>query len=208
MAASTIGYMAPEVPSTGKATKESDVYSFGILVLEVVCGRRALDLKASEPEDILLLYRVWRAHEAGEILSVADPRLQISSVSLEPVDKCLPDGDEVENVGVEGVVMVMVKSLLQLGLLCCLPNPKARPTMAQVIRILQQIGDIDNAEYALSNVISMPPLPESKPLGLYRSMEFSQNIENAIFYGKCLPSEFLSSLGSKATVDEIKETLS
>lgn len=39
LAAGTIGYMAPEMPYTGKATKESDVYYFAILVLEVVCGR-------------------------------------------------------------------------------------------------------------------------------------------------------------------------
>jgi len=38
LAMGTFGYMAPELPYMGKATKEFDVYSFGILVLKVVCG--------------------------------------------------------------------------------------------------------------------------------------------------------------------------
>ncbi|XP_025888396.1 probable L-type lectin-domain containing receptor kinase S.7 [Solanum lycopersicum] len=41
MVAGTPGYLAPEVSYTGRATPESDVYSFGMVVLEVVCGRRS-----------------------------------------------------------------------------------------------------------------------------------------------------------------------
>lgn len=67
--------MALEIRCTGKATKELDVYTFDILVLEVVCGRRPLDLQTVEPEDLVLLYTIWRAHEIGSLLNVADPRL-------------------------------------------------------------------------------------------------------------------------------------
>jgi len=47
LAAGTLGYMTPKIPYTGKATKESDVFSFGILVLEVVCGRHPFRVECS-----------------------------------------------------------------------------------------------------------------------------------------------------------------
>jgi serine/threonine protein kinase len=81
--AGTLGYMAPEMPYTGKATKESDVYSFGVLVLEVVCGRRALDIHADSPEDLVLVESVRRASEAGNLLSVADARLELGPELVE-----------------------------------------------------------------------------------------------------------------------------
>ena len=46
MLAGTPGYLAPEIGFIGKATPESDVYSFGMVVLEVVCGKRSKDIMA------------------------------------------------------------------------------------------------------------------------------------------------------------------
>ena len=86
MMAGTLGYMAPEMPHTGKATKETDVYSFGVLVLEVVCGRRPLNRSATNPADLILVDCVWRAHEAGDLLSVADPRLLKSTTTDQILD--------------------------------------------------------------------------------------------------------------------------
>lgn len=91
MMAGTLGYMAPEMPCTGKATKETDVYSFGVLVLEVVCGRRPLNRIATNPADLILVDCVWRAHEAGDLLSVADPRLLKSPTSDQILDMSVQD---------------------------------------------------------------------------------------------------------------------
>lgn len=75
LAVRTLGYMAPKIPYTGKTTNELDVYGFGILVLEVVCGRCPLDMQTFEPEDLVLFNIVWGAHEAASFLDVAHPRL-------------------------------------------------------------------------------------------------------------------------------------
>jgi serine/threonine protein kinase len=76
--AGTLWYMAPEMHYTGKATKESDVYSFGILVLEVVCGRKPVNLQIQDAEEnFLLVQTVGRAYRSGNILSAVDLELLI-----------------------------------------------------------------------------------------------------------------------------------
>ncbi|KAB1217838.1 L-type lectin-domain containing receptor kinase S.4 [Morella rubra] len=109
----TPGYLAPELARTGKPTTSSDVFAFGALLLEVVCGRRPMDFKAS-PEGLVLVDWVWENWREGAILDVVDPRLQ---------DKF----DEIE------VVLA-----LKLGLICSNDAPEARPTMRQVVRYLEK----------------------------------------------------------------------
>ncbi|KAJ9159233.1 hypothetical protein P3X46_024753 [Hevea brasiliensis] len=64
--AGTIGYMAPEYISSGKASKGSDVFSFGVVALEIACGRRS---------QISLVGWAWEAYGNGRVLDVADGRL-------------------------------------------------------------------------------------------------------------------------------------
>jgi hypothetical protein len=52
--AGTMGYMAPECVTTGKASKESDVYSFGIVALEIACGRKPINPKAPEDQVVMV----------------------------------------------------------------------------------------------------------------------------------------------------------
>lgn len=136
--AGTFGYMAPEMAHTGRTTEKSDVFSFGVLALVVACGRPALmDSTLSEEQEeeeeeeyTTLVDFVWRAHEDGHLLRVADPRLE----SVFDVDQ--------------------MTCLLQLGLLCCHPDPDARPRM----RVAHQV---------LVGEASMPSLPASKPSLMY-----------------------------------------
>ncbi|XP_059077006.1 L-type lectin-domain containing receptor kinase IV.1-like [Cryptomeria japonica] len=53
----TIGYIAPEVTYTGKVTPSSDVFSFGVVLLEVACGRRPIDLTKGSEQTIMLDWR-------------------------------------------------------------------------------------------------------------------------------------------------------
>jgi len=112
MLAGTIGYMAPELATTCKATTNSDVFSYGILALEVVSGRHCFDTKVLE-EEMILLDWVWKCYENEELFKVVDAKLMV-------------------NIEEEG----SIRMALLLGLLCTHPDPNARPTMGYVRQVL------------------------------------------------------------------------
>ncbi|RRT63083.1 hypothetical protein B296_00013942 [Ensete ventricosum] len=108
----TMGYLAPELARTGKATPITDVFAFGAFLLEVACGRRPVDPTAHEEQLVLLDWVVeqWRK---GSILETRDPRV----------------GEE--------YAVAEVELVLKLGLLCSHPLPTERPSMRQVVRYLE-----------------------------------------------------------------------
>lgn len=106
----TVGYMAPEVIRTGRASTQTDVFGFGMLVLEVVCGRRPIE--EGKPG---LVDWVWRLMERGELHCALDERLKSK----------------------EGYSIGEVEGVLHLGLLCAYPDPAIRPTMRQVVEELE-----------------------------------------------------------------------
>nr|XP_011457609.1 PREDICTED: L-type lectin-domain containing receptor kinase IX.1-like [Fragaria vesca subsp. vesca] len=106
----TFGYMAPEYVIEGRASKESDMFSFGVVALEIACGRRTYH----DGEFHLPLYRwVWHLYLAGNLLDAADERLGM-------------DFDQNET-----------ECLLIVGLWCTHPNNKERPKAGQVIKVLR-----------------------------------------------------------------------
>ncbi|WJX17719.1 hypothetical protein P8452_07600 [Trifolium repens] len=108
--AGTPGYMAPETFLTGRATVETDVYGFGVLVLEVVCRKTPGNVYAQDDYKNSIVYWVWELYGKGEIVSAADKRISYEE-------------EEVETV-------------LVLGLACCHPNPNERPSMKTVLMVL------------------------------------------------------------------------
>ncbi|GFZ13263.1 concanavalin A-like lectin protein kinase family protein [Actinidia rufa] len=107
----TIGYIAPELTRTGKATKSTDVFAFGAFLLEVACGRRPIELKAS-PEETFLVDWVLESWRQGAILVTSDPRLG----GYYSTDE--------------------MSSVLKLGLLCSHAKAASRPSMRQVVQYL------------------------------------------------------------------------
>ncbi|XP_031481622.1 L-type lectin-domain containing receptor kinase SIT2-like [Nymphaea colorata] len=122
----TLGYMAPELSITGKATKSSDVFGFGAFLLEMACGRRPVE--ATRPSDEMVLvswvHMCWRR---GELLSVVDDRLGKKYVEAE------------------------VELVLKLGVLCSQTVPEARPSMRQVVQFLD--GDVPLQEVPLEKLL-------------------------------------------------------
>ncbi|MQM03791.1 hypothetical protein Taro_036582 [Colocasia esculenta] len=129
----TIGYLPPESFQRQRSavTAKSDVFSFGIVVLEVVSGRRAVDL--SYPDDkIVLLDWVRRLSDEGRCLHAGDSRLPDGSYSL-----------------------AELRWLLHLALLCTLYDPNSRPTMKWVVEALSS-GSGGQQLPALPSFLSHP----------------------------------------------------
>lgn len=109
----TIGYLPPEsFQRKYIATAKSDVFSFGIVALEIASGRRAVDL-AYPDDQIVLLDRVRRLADEGSLLQAVDSRLPDGSFSLSDME-----------------------ILIHLGLLCTLHDPKSRPNMRWIVEML------------------------------------------------------------------------
>ena len=108
MLAGTPRYLAPEIGFIGKATPESDVYSFGMVVLEVVCGKRSKDIMA----EYGLVEYVWNLYGENGLLECVDQMLQGKF-------------DEEQ-----------VKRTLIVGLACLHPDSMFRPKMRKVVNIL------------------------------------------------------------------------
>ncbi|KAL1308974.1 hypothetical protein HN51_051610 [Arachis hypogaea] len=75
----TFGYLAPEYASSGKLTEKSDVFSFGVMLLELITGRPPLDHTGDYEEDSLVDWArplCAKALETGEFTGLVDPRLE------------------------------------------------------------------------------------------------------------------------------------
>ncbi|KAI4333955.1 hypothetical protein L6164_018701 [Bauhinia variegata] len=107
----TVGYLAPEVVKAGRVSTLSDVFGFGILVLEVVCGRRPIE--ESKPGLIEWLLSLMKI---GELQCALDQRLKAKG----------------------GYTIEEVEKLLYLGLLCANPDPGVRPTMRQIVKMMEE----------------------------------------------------------------------
>lgn len=111
---SALGYMAPEFAcKTVKITEKCDVYGFGVLVLEVVTGKRPVEYM--EDDVVVLCDMVRGALEEGRVEDCIDARMQ----GKFPADEVIP--------------------VMKLGLICTSQVPSNRPDMGEVVNILELI---------------------------------------------------------------------
>ncbi|KAL5728600.1 non-specific serine/threonine protein kinase [Ranunculus cassubicifolius] len=106
----TIGYIDPEYARTSRLTEKSDVYSYGIVLLELLTGKKAVDNESN-------LHHLIMSKTANNAV-------------METVD---PDVSETcKDLGA-------VKKVFQLALLCSKRQPSDRPTMHEVTRVLESL---------------------------------------------------------------------
>ncbi|XP_057459771.1 L-type lectin-domain containing receptor kinase S.1-like [Actinidia eriantha] len=109
----TLGYLAPELATAvAGPTEASDVYGFGVVVLEVVCGRRPLEAAREREEEVVLIDWVREKYGEGKVWEAADGRIKGEYKAEE------------------------IEAVLKLGLACCHPDPVHRPTMREVVTVL------------------------------------------------------------------------
>ncbi|KAH7673633.1 Non-specific serine/threonine protein kinase protein [Dioscorea alata] len=142
--AGTMGYIAPELARTGRPTTMTDVFAFGVFVLEVACGRRPLDFKVIDDNQIVLVDWVLENWKNGTIVGSIDQRL----------------GDEC-NVDAYGMEFV-----LELGLLCSHPLPALRPSMKQVVQCLNGDAPLPLLSLAFSD-FSLQELQQNEGFDKY-----------------------------------------
>nr|XP_027098199.1 cysteine-rich receptor-like protein kinase 2 isoform X1 [Coffea arabica] len=114
--AGTLGYMAPEYLAHGQLTDKADVYSFGVLLLEIVSGRQNNRSKTTEYSDSLVTI-AWKHFLQGKVEELFDPNLMLQNYL---------------NMNVRAEVLRVV----HIGLLCTQEIPSLRPSMSTALRIL------------------------------------------------------------------------
>ncbi|KAM7263345.1 hypothetical protein ACFE04_001028 [Oxalis oulophora] len=102
--------MAPEYVLQGRFSVKSDVFSFGVLVLETITGQKRRSFRNGEVEEDLLTF-AWESWNLGSILDLVDPYLTDHSTSN--MMRCI-----------------------QIALLCVQENEVDRPSMASVVLML------------------------------------------------------------------------
>ncbi|XP_057753756.1 putative serine/threonine-protein kinase [Arachis stenosperma] len=110
--AGTVGYLAPEYALLGQLTKKADVYSFGVLMLEIISGKSSS--KAAFGDNLLVLVEwAWKLKEENRLLDMVDPELA--------------EFDEME-----------VFRFIKVALFCTQAAAQNRPNMKQVMEMLSK----------------------------------------------------------------------
>lgn len=113
----TMGHIAPEYLSTGKSSERTDVFGYGIMLLELVTGQRAIDFsRLEEEDDVLLLDHVKKLEREKRLEAIVDPNLSRTYNIQE------------------------VEMMIQVALLCTQGSPEDRPAMSEVVRMLEGEG--------------------------------------------------------------------
>ncbi|MFQ6652584.1 hypothetical protein Gotur_024379, partial [Gossypium turneri] len=131
----TYGYMSPEYAMQGQFSEKSDVFSFGVLLLEIVSGRRNTSFYNNQYALSLLGY-AWKLWNEGDIWGL--------------VDKVILELESDSNNERE------IKRCIHVGLLCVQEYAKDRPTMSTVVSILN--SEISNLDTPKQPAFTQTPL--------------------------------------------------
>ncbi|XP_050381467.1 putative serine/threonine-protein kinase [Argentina anserina] len=110
--AGTVGYLAPEYALFGQLTKKADVYSFGVLLLEIISGRSS-SKAAFGDQYLLLLEWTWKLREEQRLIEIVDPELT-----------AYPEAE--------------VMRFIKVALFCTQEASQQRPGMKQVVKMLSK----------------------------------------------------------------------
>ncbi|XP_028800520.1 receptor protein kinase TMK1 [Neltuma alba] len=117
--AGTFGYLAPEYAVTGRVTTKVDVYSFGVILMEIITGRKALD--ETQPEDSMHLVTWFR-------------RMYINDESFcKAIDPAIDRNEE---------TLASIRTVAELAGHCCAREPYQRPDMGHAVNVLSSLAEL------------------------------------------------------------------
>ena len=134
----TPGYIAPELFSRnfGQVSHKSDVYSYGMMILEMVGGRKNIEVEVDHTSEIYFPHWIYKKVELHE-----------------------------EQLGLHGIVNEeeneMVRKMIIVGLWCIQTNPLSRPTITKVLEMLED--DLASLEIPPKPYLSSPPRHVGSP---------------------------------------------
>ncbi|KAI3704420.1 hypothetical protein L1987_74640 [Smallanthus sonchifolius] len=107
------GYVAPEYAIHGQLSEKVDTYSFGIVVLEIISGKRCHNVNGDESFGQNLLDHAWNSYDSGTHLNLVDERLDPREYAIEDV-----------------------KKTIEIALMCTQSPVSERPAMSEVVTLL------------------------------------------------------------------------
>ncbi|KAL6653933.1 hypothetical protein ACP70R_007398 [Stipagrostis hirtigluma subsp. patula] len=157
----TMGHIAPEYIKTGRPSVKTDIFGYGVMLLEIVTGERAI---AFFPD---------RMEEAGEIMLIDQVKL------------CMEEGrlHDIVDRNLDGVYdLDELEKITQIALLCTHMEPDQRPAMSEVVQMLE--GDFVPAElweeWQLAELNRRQQHEMRQQRKLFSFSEESLNIQEAI----------------------------
>ncbi|KAH1260113.1 hypothetical protein AAZX31_02G034400 [Glycine max] len=133
----TVGHIAPEYLSTGQSSEKTDVFGFGILLLELITGHKALDFGRAANQKGVMLDWVKKLHQDGRLSQMVDKDLKGNFDLIE------------------------LEEMVQVALLCTQFNPSHRPKMSEVLKMLE--GDGLAERWEASQRIETPRFRSCEP---------------------------------------------
>ncbi|KAG8062349.1 hypothetical protein GUJ93_ZPchr0003g16815 [Zizania palustris] len=169
--AGTFGYLAPEYAVTGRVTTKADVFSFGVILMELITGRKALD--ETQPEDSMHLVTWFR-------------RMQLSKDTFQKaIDPTIDLNEE---------TLASVNTVAELAGHCSAREPHQRPDMGHAVNVLSTLSDVwkpsdpdSDDSYGIDLDMTLP-----QALKKWQAFEDSSHFDGAT-------SSFLASLDNTQT---------
>ncbi|KAK8486203.1 hypothetical protein V6N11_069155 [Hibiscus sabdariffa] len=156
--AGTFGYLAPEYAVTGRVTTKVDVFSFGVILMEMISGRKALD--ETQPEESMHLVTWFR-------------RMCINKDTFrKAIDQTIELDEE---------TLASVSIVFELAGHCCAREPHQRPDMSHVVNVLSSLAELwkpsepgSDDMYGIDLELTLP-----QALKKWQAFEGNSNVDNS-----------------------------